>query len=280
MSDSFNFLSRDALGQYIQRQSWLHQRDPRARLITGLMLLVGFTFTESLWALAGGFLIILLLYQLAKLSAKSAGQAFLRALPFLLFLAILQVFLTPIHQNAPGVLTILGREITTEGLRVAVLLIFRFLALISLLNLLVMSISTAQMTAALFHLLKPFEKMGFPINDLTMVVQVTLRFIPLIAELATRIAKAQAARGAQWDEQGFHPVKKAKRILPLFVPLIINSLKRAQTMALAMDSRGFNSANQRSSFYELRMNGQDWLLILLSLIVSGSLIMAHRFIFL
>ncbi len=31
-----------------------------------------------------------------------------------------------------------------------------------------------------------------------MVMQITLRFVPLLAQTAERIAKAQASRGAEW----------------------------------------------------------------------------------
>jgi len=119
------------------------------------------------------------------------------------------------------------------------MLVTKFIVLILLINAIVMSLSTSQITTALFYLLKPFEKIGFPVNDLTMVVQVTLRFLPIIAQTAEKTAKAQASRGGDWEQKGFNPIRQAKRVVPLIVPLIVGSLKRAETMALAMESRGF-----------------------------------------
>jgi energy-coupling factor transport system permease protein len=118
--------------------------------------------------------------------------------------------------------------------------------------------------------------MGFPVNDLTMVVQITMRYIPLVAQLAEKTAKAQAARGADWEKRGFNPIKQAKQVIPLIVPLIINSLKAAETMALAMESRGFNAAHQRSSFHVLRLTREDFALLLISSIFSLLILFSGR----
>ncbi|MDW7755964.1 MAG: energy-coupling factor transporter transmembrane component T, partial [Brevefilum sp.] len=93
-------------------------------------------------------------------------------------------------------------------------------------------------------------------------------YLPLIAQTAEKIAKAQASRGGDWDQRGFNPIRQAKRVLPLIVPLFVNSLKRAETMALAMESRGFNAAEKRSSFYALTFTWVDGLFLLLSVAVS------------
>jgi energy-coupling factor transport system permease protein len=260
MSQQFEFLGSTSLGQYIARDSWIHHRDPRARLLAFVFLLMALTFTPSLVSLSAGFLIILGVYGLSSLSPGGVFKSILRALPFLLLLALLQVFLTPGAGNPQVLFTLWGLTITLRGVLQAAALILRFLALILTLNLMIMAISTAQMTAALFHLLKPFEKIGLPVNDITMVVQITLRFIPLIAQQAEKIAKAQASRGADWEKRGFNPIRQARRVIPLIVPLIVTSLRRAETMAAAMDSRGFSAAQSRSSFYKLQFSGWDWVL--------------------
>jgi energy-coupling factor transport system permease protein len=109
-----------------------------------------------------------------------------------------------------------------------------------------------------------------------MVVQITMRYIPLVAQLAEKTTKAQAARGANWQKRGFNPIKQAKRVIPLIVPLIITSLKAAETMALAMESRGFNAAHQRSSFHILRLTWDDFALFMISSIFSVLILVSGR----
>ncbi len=267
MTKQFEFMGDASLGQYIPRDSWFHARDPRARLITYGVLLFAATFTRTFVGLGLSLFVSIIIYGIALIQIKPTLKAILKALPFLLLLSLFQFFLTP----GEPLLTVMGLSITRAGLIQSGLLILRFLVLIFLLNALVMTLSTAQMSAALFYLLKPLSHVGFPVNDLTMVVQVTLRFIPLIAQSAEKIAKAQAARGADWDQRGFNPIQQARRVVPLIVPLVVNSLHNAETMAIAMDSRGFNAAEERSSFYALNFQALDGMMVM-SAILSAILV--------
>lgn len=273
MSSRFEFFGSITLGQYIPSDSWFHQRDPRARLISFIVLLVGVIFTPIIWGLLFGFFSVVLIYILARVPIRPAIKGIGRAMPFILILAILQLIFSSRVAQPTILWTIFGLEITKTALITALMLIFRFIVLITHLNALVMCLSTAQITAALYHLLKPFEKLGFPVNDVTMIVQITLRYLPLVAQMAEKTAKAQAARGGDWEQKGFNPIRQAKRVLPLIIPLIVNSLKRAETMALAMESRGFNAAEQRSSYYQLNMTWKDWGLLLISFVMSTLILM-------
>lgn len=278
MSSRYEFLGSTAVGQYIDRESWFHHRDPRARLIVFVLMLVGSLFAPNLWGLSLSFLLILLIYFFGKLPIKPALRGVRRALPFILILIVLQILFAAPTESDVILWEWIGIEITQDILYNAVLLINRFIVLIMLINALVMSISTSQISAALFHLLKPLEKIGFPVNDLTMVIQITLRYIPLVAQSAEKIAKAQASRGGDWEQRGFNPIRQAKRVLPLIIPIIINSLKQAETMAVAMESRGFNAADKRSSYYQLTFNWQDGLFILVMIMLSTVIILSGKII--
>jgi energy-coupling factor transport system permease protein len=268
MSSRFEFLGSTAIGQYIPRQSWIHRRDPRARLLAYLSIFIGVVFTPDFIGLGVGLVCALIFYLMAQIPLKPSIKGILRALPFLLILALLQILLGGRIDTDLVIGNILGFGITQRSVFNALMLLTRFTVLIVLINGFVMTISTSQITAALFYLLKPAEAVRFPVNDLLMVVQITMRYLPLIAQTAEKIAKAQAARGGDWDQRGFNPIHQAKRVLPLIVPLIVNSLKRAETMALAMESRGFNAGEKRSSYYALEFSWIDSAFLLLTTVVS------------
>ena len=274
MRSQFEFLGNTLIGQYIPRHSWFHVRDPRARLLAFFCVMVGVVFSQNIAGLLLGFLIIIAQYLVARLPLKPAWKSLLRAVPFILIFAVLQVILTPKTETSLVLFTLFGLDILQTGLMSALILLIRFAALITLLNAIVMSISTSQITAALFHLFKPLENLGFPVNDLTMVTQITLRYIPLVAQIAEKTAKAQAARGGDWEHRGFNPIKQAKMALPLIIPIIVMSLKRAETMAVAMESRGFNAVDKRSSYYELAFNWQDAFLIGFSLLICAVMLLS------
>ena len=272
MSSRYEFMGNLSIGQYIPRQSWFHQRDPRARLLVFISLFIGVAFSSRLWTACIGLAVIFVIYGLAKLPLNTALRGIRKSIIFILVLALLQVVLYRVGDPGEPLWIIWGLVITKNALLSAAMLILKFIVLIFLINALVMSLSTSQIITAFFYMLKPFEKIGFPVNDLIMVVQVTLRYLPLIAQTAEKTAKAQASRGGDWEQKGFNPIRQAKRVLPLIVPLIVASLQRAETMALAMESRGFNAADERSSFYELDFSGDDAILLALGVLVSAFLL--------
>jgi len=256
------------LGQYIPRKSWLHQRDPRSRLIAFLFIFFSVVFSPNLVGLCVGLIIGLSIFLLARLPVRSTWRSIIRALPFVIILALLQIIFMENSSGSQIIFELFGKNIYENALMNGFMLIFRFILLIALLNAIVMTLSTSQITTAIFYLLKPFEKLGFPVNDLTMITQITLRYIPLVTQIAEKTVKAQAARGGDWERRGFNPIKQAKMVLPFIVPIIVTSLKRAEAMAIAMESRGFNAAEKRSSFYNLSFTWQDGVLIGFSLSIS------------
>lgn len=268
MSSRFEFLGSTAFGQYLPRHSWFHRRDPRSRLLCFVFLLGAMIFTPDLYGLAVGLIAIIAIYFTAKLPFSSTLKGILRALPFILILAIIQVLFSRTAPDADILWRIWRISVSYSSLLAAGILIVRFMLLVALINAFVMTLSTSQISAALFHLLKPLEKIGFPVNDLTLVVQITLRYLPMVAQLAEKTAKAQAARGGDWEHKGGNPIKQAKQVVPLIVPIIVSSLKRAEIMAVAMESRGFNAAHERSSFYAMKFTFQDSVLLLMSLVIS------------
>ncbi|MBG0785203.1 MAG: energy-coupling factor transporter transmembrane protein EcfT [Anaerolineaceae bacterium] len=272
MSSRYEFLGSLSFGHYIPRPSWFHRRDPRARLVVFICLFFGIVFTSHLWAIGLGLALVFGVYALASLPLKPAWRGIRRSIIFILLLALLQIFLFRAGDPGATIWVVFGLPITTNAVLSAAILVAKFIVLILLINALVMSLSTSQITTALFYMLKPFEKIGFPVNDLILVVQVTLRYLPLIAQTAEKTAKAQASRGGDWEQKGFNPLRQAKRVLPMIVPLIVTSLKRAETMALAMESRGFNAAEERSSYYELNFNGEDAILVALGILASTLLL--------
>jgi energy-coupling factor transport system permease protein len=109
------------------------------------------------------------------------------------------------------------------------------------------------------------NRIGIHTMDLVMVMQVSIRFLPLLAQSAERIAKAQASRGAEWGVKSGGLVSQVKRVIPLIVPLFLTSLRRAETLALAMDARAYGLKNQRTSLYELNLQWKDLWFILIGL---------------
>jgi len=85
---------------------------------------------------------------------------------------------------------------------------------------------------------------------------------PFLAQTAERIAKAQASRGAEWGTGSRNLLARVRQVIPLILPLFLISLRRAETMALAMDARGYATVNRRTSMLIMRFTWKDGVAIL------------------
>jgi energy-coupling factor transport system permease protein len=83
-----------------------------------------------------------------------------------------------------------------------------------------------------------------------------LRWVPEIFATATRVTEAQEARGLVADEGGRW--RRLRRYLPLLVPIFLLTLRRSQTMAWALEARGFQMTPTRTYLLEIRLAARDW----------------------
>jgi energy-coupling factor transport system permease protein len=84
-----------------------------------------------------------------------------------------------------------------------------------------------------------------------------LRFIPFLAQAAERIAKAQASRGANWGTRSGGLLNRIRQAVPLIVPLFLTGLRRAENLALAMESRGYGSPGRHTSMLSMQFRFSD-----------------------
>jgi energy-coupling factor transport system permease protein len=155
-----------------------------------------------------------------------------------------------------------------DGLIAAGMIILRFVSLILVISLASHTLSTSDIIYGLQKLLRPLTWLKIPSEDFIMVVQITLRFLPLLGQATEQIAKAQAARGAAWGVKNQNLKQRIKLIIPVIVPMFLTSLQKSETMAMAMDSRGYGTNLRRGSYRQLAFKKQDGVLVLAAFIIS------------
>lgn len=261
----FEFLRSVNIGQYLPIHSPLHRLDGRVRLILFTSLILTITMVRAPLGLAAALLLVLIGLAAGRIPFKYALRGLVPPLPFLLILAVLQFFFNS-NPDLPPVWWTLGPVKLTPGDLVAAgMLLLRFTSLILALSLTTATLSTSEMTNSLGSLLSPLTRLGLPAHDLVFVIQVTLRFIPQLAQSAERIAKAQAARGVDWGGASGSLFKRVRRIYPMIIPLFLISLRRAETLALAMDARGYGDSLHRTALVEMHFTWLDALALLIGL---------------
>lgn len=257
------------LGQYVPGNSHLHALDPRIKLLSSLVLMVVVFLIHSVT----GYLVLLGVLFLLVLLSRVPIRYFLNGLkPILMLLLLtvsLQIFFTK-GTDTPlfdwWIITIYR-----EGLVAAVFILLRLVLLVFSSSLLTLTTSPMRLTSAIEFILKPFSYMGLPTAEISMMMTIALRFIPTILEETDRLIKAQSSRGAEFETGNL--LKRLQGLIPILVPLFISSFRRADDLAIAMESRCFQVGVKRTQMHPLTFRPQDFfsfglfLLVLLLIIV-------------
>ena len=146
----------------------------------------------------------------------------------------------------------------------AVFMSIRLILLVMGTSLLTLTTSPISLTDALESIFSPLKVIKFPAHELAMMMTITLRFIPTLMEETDKIMKAQMARGADFESGNM--IKRAKNLVPLIIPLILNSFRRADELALAMESRCYHGGEGRTRLNPLKMKSKDYIIMFLLIV--------------
>jgi energy-coupling factor transport system permease protein len=269
---NFEFMQRMTFGQYLPTGSFLHRLDARARIIIFTTFLLAVTVVQSWQGLVFSLLLACFGLMLAHIPLRYAFKGLLPPLPFLVILAALQMFMRS-RGTETALFEFLLLRVTSRGLLDGSILLLRFASLVLWLSLSSFTLSISELLLGLHLLLRPLGRLGLPVEDLVLIVQVTVRFVPFLTQSAERIVKAQASRGAAWGKGSGGILQRVRQTLPMIVPLFMNSLRRAENLALAMDARGYGGSAARTSMYELQIRFVDWLVIGGSVLLAAGIVL-------
>ena len=104
--------------------------------------------------------------------------------------------------------------------------------------------------------MNPLKKIKVPVHEMTMMMSMALRFIPTLIEETDKIMSAQKARGADFETGSL--IDRAKALLPVMVPLFVSAFRRADELAVAMESRCYHGGEGRTRMKQLKMAGRDY----------------------
>ena len=265
--NNFEFMQRMTFGQYLPTGSPLHRLDARARIVIFAAFLAAVTVVKGVPGLVLSLLLACIGLLLARIPLGYALKGLLPPLPFLVILAVIQVLMRSRGTEA-ALFQFWVLRVTAQGLLEGSILLLRFASLVLWLSLSSFTLSISELILGLNLLLRPLRRLGLPVDDIVLMVQVTVRFIPFLTQSAERIVKAQASRGAAWGKGSGGLLKRVRQALPMIVPLFLNSLRRAENLALAMDARGYGGSAVRTAMHELKFRFVDWLA------VGGSMLLA------
>jgi energy-coupling factor transport system permease protein len=256
------------LGQYFPGDTIIHRLDARTKIILVVIYIVAL-FQANGWigyAVVTGVTLLCMLLSKIKPSAMFKGVK--PMLVIIVLTAALNIFYTQGTPIRPGWI------ITWEGIARAVQMVLRIVLLISGTFLLTYTTSPIDLTDGLELLLNPLKKIGVPVHEMTMMMSMALRFIPTLIQETDKIMSAQKARGADFETGSL--AQRAKALLPILVPLFVSAFKRADELAVAMESRCYHGGEGRTRMKQIKMCTRDYIALALGFAFLALMIALKR----
>jgi len=241
------------LGQYFPGDTVIHRLDPRTKIVmVGVYLVALFTASWPIsMMIVAAFLGLVIL--LSQVNPRLLVRNLRPLVIILLFTGLINLFMTP----GEPIVSVWIFRITLEGLERAVTLVVRIVMMI--MGTFILTYTTAPMTLTdgLESLMRPLKRIRVPVHELTLIMSMALRFIPTLIEETDKIMSAQRARGADFETGNL--LKRAKALIPILIPLFMSAFRRAEELAIAMESRCYHDSESRTRMRQLRFERRDLL---------------------
>lgn len=253
---------------YYPGKTFFHTLDPRAKIIFMVIVSTAIFMVQQIPVALVVLGVMFCLWFLARLPFRVLWSFINALLPIIGFLFLVQAVFYPGTTPLIKPLIPIGKgygQITLDGILFAVLLTLRLMAMIIMLPL--VNFTTPVQIFAL-----GMVKMGLPYK-LAYTMTTALNLVPILQMETGVIVDAQRLRAMQSFEKG-KLADKLKAYPALVTPLVIGSMRRAQLMAVAMDSRAFGASKSRTYLEDIRLLPRDWVFICLTVFFTVGIIVA------
>jgi energy-coupling factor transport system permease protein len=245
-----------SIGQYVASDSRVHGLTPATKYLWLLSLMAVGIAASSFAAVLAVLAAALAIGAAAGLRPGFLLRGIKPIVPLLALVAVLQFLFAWPGDDSAVLLGIGPLAATAREARIALMAVARTLSLMAVIGLFTSVTSESQTMHGIEDLLGPLSAIGIPARRLSLAAGVVFRFIPIVALELETIAKAQASRGADFGSGRGGPIAKARAYLPLFVPVTLRALERAELMAVAMEARGYSEEGATRYVKYTRVRGE------------------------
>ncbi len=241
------------LGQYYPVESVLHRMDPRTKLFGTMVFIISLFLADSI----GAYIVATLFLAMAIRLSHVPFRFMVRGLKAVIFLLLISVSFNLFLTEGRELFHIGFLRVTVEGVRMACFMGLRLMYLVVGSSVMTLTTTPNQLTDGLEKSLGFLKAVKVPVHEISMMMSIALRFIPILVEETDKIMKAQMARGADFESGNL--IQKAKSMVPLLVPLFISAFRRATDLAMAMEARCYRGGEGRTKMKPLRYGKRDYL---------------------
>jgi energy-coupling factor transport system permease protein len=259
------------LGQYYQSDSVIHRLDPRVKLLGTVAFVVSLFLSDYFL----GYLVAILFLAICVELSTVPFKFIVKGMKTIVFLLIITVVCNLLFTTGTTVVSFWKVTITVEGIRMALMMALRLSLLILGSSIMTLTTTPNNLTDGMESVMSPLKKIKVPVHEISMMMSIALRFIPILLEETDKIMKAQIARGADFESGGL--IKRAKAMVPLLVPLFISAFRRANDLALAMEARCYRGGEHRTKMKPLKYRKRDGIAYGILVVYIAAVIIVGKF---
>jgi energy-coupling factor transport system permease protein len=219
--------------RFKQKDTFMHKLDPR----TTFFMAVCFSIIGMLFLQIFPLLLVLLSMLPFVLLARSTRQWF-KSLQGLAYLA--------------GFILIINSFFISFSFAVSTVL--RLVVLMTAFSLFFLTVHPDDFALALIKMHIPYE--------FAFAFSMAVRYVPTIATETETIRDAQMSRGLELERGNIF--QRVRNYIPILIPIIVSSIRRALQVAESLESRAFGSTTTRTSLYDLKLRKRDYSMMFLT----------------
>jgi energy-coupling factor transport system permease protein len=256
-----------AFGLYEPGSSWLHDLDPRVKLLFVAEMVVLLMAVPALPVALG----VLLLCHLLLWSAHTPWARIVGLWRLMLLLTILVplLWLPLLPQETPLLVSFWRLRITLPALRRGLLMAAR-------LDALAFVFFAWLLTTAEWALVQGFVRLGLPFSW-GLTLSLSLRNLPTLHAVYLQIVDAQRSRGL--DLRSGSLFRRARVRLPILIALMVTALRSSENVGRALESRALGATSvSRSALRQISMRAPDWVCLAALLMLAVAIPVTVHFI--
>ncbi len=255
-------------GQYYPAKSFVHNMDPRAKLVLVIAYIVAIFLASNFYALAAVTLFLVIAVIFSRVPFGRVLRSVKMILFVIIFTAILNLFFYSAGEDAHMIWEWRFLSLSWESVINMIFLAMRLFLLVMGTSILTLTTTPVALTDGIESLLTPLKWIKFPVHELALIMSIALRFIPILIDETNRIIAAQKARGANFEKGGL--ISRAKAMIPVLIPLLVSAFRRAEDLGDAMDARCYSGAKGRTKYKKLTFTWRDLIgLLLVAGLITG-----------
>lgn len=231
--------------EYVPGDSFLHKMNPVAKLFCALLVSIACMCSGNIVFLLAVLVLDFVVASSCAMMKQTAGLA--KAVFFFsIILAGIQLLTTP---SGVVLIELPWGYLGTGSVLAALTTIVRLIAAAIPLFLVLYVTKLTDLSNAVVKVLHVPYRYAFTFTS-------TIHFIPVFMNDMQGIMEAQTARGVEFDKGGF--LNKARLMIPLCVPLLVSSVRKTNSAAIAAEVRGFNLRTAQSGYKNYPFASSDF----------------------